>query len=258
MRATVRRAVSPDRIESLDVRATDPSHQGSPLGLCRVEAPHELSATDAHAQWSGFSQEQPVKDLALEGWIWGHKLEFPLQIEPGFQRRMSRLATAQFEVVETLPHGEQPCTPVSANAPDALAEQFLARHLEFRVPGDGVIPATGEGGLPRNECMLRVIHKGSGAPAPPATPFFVTGASGVASVHDALVSCGLVEASSGDLRGTVETIDREIVDVSIAGGPEEPRRCFEEALWNVSLPADFNKQWWQKRQSYSFRLSPAH
>jgi len=74
-------------------------------------------------------------------------------------------------------------------------------------------------------------------------------------IDTALSSCGLVRDPGGALHATLETEGEEILDVRMEGGEAEQRRCAVEALWDLSLPAEFNHLTF-KRLEYPLALSP--
>ena len=242
--ANLGRLVWPDRIESvhlLDARSRE-RDEWPDDALSPFTSENEVEAGGEHV-WSGQSEKPPPGRLSLVGWVWANKLDLPLRPDPVFERRLPRLATSQGELVS--------CHPSERHRKVALADGFLAPGLVFWVSGTGEMEEVGQGGS-GGDCEEGATLGGRGTATPRPRQALAP------ELLTSMQTCGLVPDPAGGLRVEVETQGNEILDVAVAGGDAEPRRCAEEGLWALPLPDDFNHDYW-KRERYllAFSYSPS-
>jgi len=167
----------------------------------------------------------------------GKKLTFPFRPDPVMQRQVPRLID---------PEGDyRPCDEGAPRLEAAgMRQGFLTRGLLFWVPGAGAVqPSVGFSlGDP-------CLNSRSGLDL--GSPREVKRDELPATFAAAARRCG-----AGGRRAKVETQTDEILEVSVEGGDDEPRRYAAEATWSFSLPAKFNENH-PKRETYDIVLRAA-
>ncbi len=234
--------VRPDRVESLRLEDSQSSREWPAEYGVDSKSAGEARFGDP-ALWEGFSTRRPPESLALTGWIWGKKIELRVPRDAAFERSLPRIATARGT------HRIDCKSPRSHRA-RALAEGFLAPALAFWVAGSGDSRDLVSSAM-NDDCWELGDPGGS----------FSGGRGSVSMPRDdltprageALAACGLVPTATGAVRATVEFERGEVLDVSVEGGPDDRRRCAEEALWAIELPDDFDR-WAPERQVRALRL----
>jgi hypothetical protein len=231
------RLVSPDRLESLEMRDAS---SGAAWPVWPDDGVRGQIVAGDRVAWSGVSTRPPPARLAIAGWLWGKRVELGVAADAGLQRILPRVATSDSNLMD--------CVSSDRHAKRALAEGFLAPGLELRVPGSGDIENVGVAGGDGSNCGPPVVHGGGRvvAPAPSDLPH---------GIFVALEACHLLEAENAAIRVKLETYGDEIVDVAVQGASTEERRCAEEALWATALPEDFNGRMPWVRKDYTLGLS---
>ncbi len=235
--ALLERVVSPDRIESIELRGSGPAGSWPDLFDGAVFDSELLAGQSV--TWGGISKQKPPEPLSFVGWIWGQKQEIRLARDPAFDRILPRIATGDAA-------NELGCVDANLHRDRALRDGFLAPRLSFWIPGSGETEGVRVTEGDETDCVAGTGHGrlGRGPDPPDAMP----------EARRAVESCGLVPDPAGPLQVRLEVQDNEVLDVAVTGRTEEGQRCAEEALWGMVLP-DRSDGPVSSRVDYTFGLA---